>query len=206
MRVLITDLPLLRDRKKSGVGYYAQELVRGLREVAGPDFVYSFPTRWLDIRQNWLNKQCARFEKIAHQPGLLARIERTVRGRFLVAVRKAFPIMQHPYQETIRRNGCVLYHEPNYIPRPLELPTVVSVHDLSAILYPEWHPPERVRFFEKEFLRGLKQASHLLAISEFGKQEIIRYLGWPAERVSVSYMGVRAGLGRVGGVRLQRAL
>jgi alpha-1,3-rhamnosyl/mannosyltransferase len=63
------------------------------------------------------------------------------------------------------------------------------------LLHPEWHPGDRVKFFEKNFSRGLAQAAHILAISEFGRQEIIRYLGISPDRVTRTYMGIRVGLG-----------
>jgi alpha-1,3-rhamnosyl/mannosyltransferase len=88
----------------------------------------------------------------------------------------------------------------------VDLPTVVSVHDLSVLLHPEWHPPQRVAAFERDFHRGLKQATRLLAISEFGKRQIVQHLGWPADRVSVTYMGVRPGLRRVSGDGMEQAL
>src|SRR5207245_1000631 len=97
-------------------------------------------------------------------------------------------------------------HEPNYIPLECDLPTVASVHDLSVLLHPEWHPADRVRHFEKHFLPGLKRCGHLLAISQFGKGEIVRHLGWPADKVSVTYMGVRQGLRRVVGEELAGSL
>ena len=42
-----------------------------------------------------------------------------------------------------RRGGFDLYHEPNNIPLPTDLPTVVTVHDLSVLLHPQWHPGYR---------------------------------------------------------------
>jgi alpha-1,3-rhamnosyl/mannosyltransferase len=88
-----------------------------------------------------------------------------------------------------------LYHEPNFIPFPSDCPTVVTVHDLSVLLHPEWHPADRVSYFEKHFRKGLDQASHILAISDFGREEIIRTLGVSPERVTRTYMGIRRGLG-----------
>jgi alpha-1,3-rhamnosyl/mannosyltransferase len=88
-----------------------------------------------------------------------------------------------------------LYHEPNFIPFPCDCPTVVTIHDLSVLLHPEWHPADRVAYFEKNFQRGLAQASHFLAISEFGRQEVIRTLNIAPERVTRTYMGIRRGLG-----------
>ncbi|MGD9713901.1 MAG: glycosyltransferase, partial [Thermomicrobiales bacterium] len=206
MRVLMTDLAPLSEKRKSGVGYYTQQLVNNLRDLAGPDFVYSFPDPWLEWKFDWLTNQCRRFEYISKQRGLLPWIEKKVRGKVLDIVRKTVPMMQNPFEEAIRESGSVLYHEPNFVPRALNLPTVISVHDLSVILHPEWHPRKRVLYFEREFHKGLQQCSHIIAISECGKSEIVRHLGWPAEKVSVTYMGVRQGLQRVDGERLSQTL
>ncbi|MDY3561549.1 glycosyltransferase family 4 protein [Gemmata sp. JC673] len=207
MRVLITAPPILRDRKKSGIGQYTQELLAGLGRLAGAGAVHSwYPSRWMRAGQHWLNHQCARYEAAAGRAGVRARLEVKLRGRFLNAVRAAFPVMRHPYHETVRRSGCDLYHEPNFIALNLGIPTVVSVHDLSVLAHPEWHPPVRIRHFACNFLPGLDFATRLIAISEFSKSEIVRHLGWPADRVSVTYMGVRPGLRRVGGAELTHKL
>src|SRR5262249_36266920 len=76
----------------------------------------------------------------------------------------------------------------------------------SCSPHPHRHPADRFSHFEPTFLPGLRRCSHLLAISEFGKSEIVRHLGWPADRVTVTYMGVRRGLGRVEGRELGEGL
>ena len=70
-----------------------------------------------------------------------------------------------------------LYHEPNNIPQPTDLPTIVTIADLSVLLYPEWHPADRVADYEAHFHKGLAQGRHFLAISEFTRQEVIHKLG-----------------------------
>jgi alpha-1,3-rhamnosyl/mannosyltransferase len=64
-----------------------------------------------------------------------------------------------------------------------------------VLLHPEWHPADRVAHFERHFERGLSSCAHFLAISEFGRQEIIRTLHIAPERVTRTYMGIRRGLG-----------
>jgi glycosyltransferase involved in cell wall biosynthesis len=71
---------------------------------------------------------------------------------------------------------------------------VVTVHDLSVLLHPEWHPAERVAYYERHFQRGLSGCTHVLAVSEFTRREVIRHLGLPPNRVSRTYNGVRDGL------------
>ncbi|MBY0232472.1 MAG: glycosyltransferase family 4 protein, partial [Gemmataceae bacterium] len=70
-------------------------------------------------------------------------------------------------------------------------PTVVTVHDLSVLLHPEWHPADRVADFAAAFPRAIERADHVVAISETGRQEIIRTLGIAAHRVTRTYMGAR---------------
>jgi alpha-1,3-rhamnosyl/mannosyltransferase len=71
----------------------------------------------------------------------------------------------------------------------------VTIHDLSVLLHPEWHPVERVAWFERHFLPRLPLASHFVAISDAARQEIVEHLGIPREKITRTYMGVRPGLG-----------
>jgi alpha-1,3-rhamnosyl/mannosyltransferase len=87
-----------------------------------------------------------------------------------------------------------LYHEPNHIPLACALPTVATLQDLSVLVHPEWHPIDRVALYEREFEKGLRQCRHVLAISEFTRQEAIRVLGLPAERITTTPLGVRSDL------------
>jgi alpha-1,3-rhamnosyl/mannosyltransferase len=87
-----------------------------------------------------------------------------------------------------------LYHEPNFIPLPSELPTVVTVHDLSVLLHPQWHPADRVAFYERHFHSALARCAHVITDSDFTRREVIRHLGIAPERVTRIYVGVRPGL------------
>ena len=99
-----------------------------------------------------------------------------------------------------------LYHEPNFLPYPSDLPTVLTIHDLSVLNHPEWHPADRVARYARDFERGLRQCSHIVTVSEFIRQEIIHTLGWSPERVTVTPNGVRPGLGPLPAAAVQREL
>jgi alpha-1,3-rhamnosyl/mannosyltransferase len=87
-----------------------------------------------------------------------------------------------------------LYHEPNFFPIRTRLPTVVTVHDLSAVLHPEWHPPDRVALYESTFLPRVREFTHILTVSDAARAEIIRTFNLPPERVTRAYNGVRESL------------
>lgn len=85
-------------------------------------------------------------------------------------------------RETGRR---VVYHEPNMITQPINLPTVVTINDLSWLHYPAWHPAERLDWINANLERTLRQARRFVAISEFTKGAVMRDLGIPMDRVDV---------------------
>jgi alpha-1,3-rhamnosyl/mannosyltransferase len=103
--------------------------------------------------------------------------------------------MARYFRVVCARQRYDLYHETNFIPLASDCLTVVTLHDLSVLHHPEWHPADRVAHFERHFVRGLQHCAHFLAISEFGRQEVIRTLNIPPDRVTRTYMGIRPGLG-----------
>lgn len=89
-----------------------------------------------------------------------------------------------------RMQGKYLFHEPNYILGNYQGPSLITVHDLSHIHYPECHPADRIRFFNEELPKSIERACHVLTVSDFVREELIRILGLPPERVSTTYNGV----------------
>jgi alpha-1,3-rhamnosyl/mannosyltransferase len=65
---------------------------------------------------------------------------------------------------------------------------------LSVLRHPEWHPSDRVAYFERNFPGTLKRCIHFLTDSEFSRQEMIRILGIAPARVTRIAMGIRPGL------------
>jgi alpha-1,3-rhamnosyl/mannosyltransferase len=94
------------------------------------------------------------------------------------------------FRAACRRGGFDLYHEPNFIPLAGGVPAVVTVHDLSVLLHPEWHPIDRVRHHERCFRRGLADAHHIITVSHFVRRQVVEHLGIAPERVTAVPNGV----------------
>ena len=78
-----------------------------------------------------------------------------------------------------------IYHETTSFPPAIDgLPVVHTLYDLSLIKHREKHPRERVMLFDFFFKRRLPYAAHVLAISEFMRQELMEELGLPEDRVT----------------------
>lgn len=83
-----------------------------------------------------------------------------------------------------------IYHEPNFILMPYDGPSVTTVHDLSHLRYPQYHPYARVRHMEKELPRSLNQASHIVTVSEFTRREVIETFGISPDKITATPNGV----------------
>ncbi len=89
-------------------------------------------------------------------------------------------------RELSRTSGHrLIYHEPNMIARPIALPTVVTINDLSWHHQPSWHPAERLHWIDRNLPGTLRRARRFVAISQFTKDSVVRDLGVPADQVDV---------------------
>jgi alpha-1,3-rhamnosyl/mannosyltransferase len=177
---------------RTGVGHHTSELLAALRARTEPDAIGEYPSGAFVPMVRFFNDHYELYQRAAERPGALSKAEALTRRGYLGALKVARNlVVPNPLARCARRGNFDLYHEPNFLAHPCDLPTVVTVHDLSVLLHPEWHPARRVEKYRREFERTLGQACHLLTVSEAMKAEIVSHLGWTAERVSVTYNGRR---------------
>lgn len=68
---------------------------------------------------------------------------------------------------------------------------VVTFHDLSFLRYPEFFSPrERAWHWRQDPKRQAREASHLIAVSEAVKRDLMEYYNVTAEKISVTHLGV----------------
>jgi hypothetical protein len=175
MRVVVNLLAAAG--RKTGIGHYATQLVRCLREQAVSDQIATY-----------LPPAICRFRSI--RDWLFAKMGESRTATFGIGQ----AAVRWHFRTLFTTRNCDLYHEPNFIPLPTDLPTVATIHDLSALLQPEWHPAQRVAHFERNFRTGLKRCEHFLTDSDYTRHEVIQMLHLPPERVTRVYIGVRPGL------------
>ena len=183
--------------RRTGVGHHTAELMRQLPRCAGGDQIWFFPPDWVvRYRSLWArlsNGQPAPPAGTGRgQPVSPLRQARTWARGLLRRCARAVNAWQ--FQRFCTRRGIDLYHEPNHIAYPCDLPTICTVHDLSALLHPEWHPADRVAHYERHFEETVRRCCHLITVSDFTRDEVIDFLGVPPERVTRVYNGMRANL------------
>ncbi|MHC8389343.1 glycosyltransferase family 4 protein [Pseudomonas sp. MDT2-39-1] len=85
-----------------------------------------------------------------------------------------------------------LYHEPSLWPLSFDGPTVITLHDLTHLHYPETQPPARLREIERRLADGVQRARLILTDSQYIADEAQAYFALPAERFVVAPLGVAA--------------
>jgi glycosyltransferase involved in cell wall biosynthesis len=175
MRVAFNATALLSPL--TGIGQYSYHLANGLVKCAGLDADLFYGAYW--------SKE-VRSAPLATSSRVLPWIRSNV--PFSYALRRL--VQRRQFSARTKKNDFDIYHEPNILPLPFDGLTVITVHDLSWIRFPQMHPIERVRAMDKYFEIGLKQASLVLTDSIFIKQELIDVFGLHPEVVVPIPLGV----------------
>lgn len=181
MRVAINGLAALKP--KTGVGHHVAQIAGHLATEFPTDEFTLYPGRRLSRVITRFVHRPAKSGGAGGKPGLKAR-------GFSAAKELAKLTSQAHFTAYTRRYPSDLYHEPNFIPYRSDLPTVVTVHDLSVVRHPEWHPADRVRHHERFFERGLERASHVIVVSDSIRRELAADMRISRDRVSVVSNGV----------------
>jgi alpha-1,3-rhamnosyl/mannosyltransferase len=181
MRVVFNLMTTLKP--KTGVGQYAARLFAALSRKLPPNSVNGFPTGPLADVVSRLHRIRPGGPPTGRRFSMIGFGKRFLRNTVDSGLTLAF-------RAACRGGTYDLYHEPNFVPFASDMPTIVTVHDLSVILHPEWHPAERVRHHERKFRRGLSSARHVLTDTHAVRDEVVKHLGIAPDRVTAVHLGV----------------
>ena len=175
MKIGFDATPLLRDL--SGIGFVAYSQAKELIKSEELEFFYAW--FWSD--------------KLRERP--LGAYEKSVEF-----VKRYIPrpyILTHSLKSAIFNIGIVtkkldVFYQPNYITFPMikNVPIVTTVHDLSHIRFPEYHPKDRVDHYTKNLKNSLKRSAKVIAISEFTKSELLYFNLCEEDKIEVIYNGI----------------
>jgi len=161
MKLAVNAIPLLGPM--TGVGKYTYEISRRLNGI-NTSFYYGFYSKKLITKKIEINK--------------ISFLKR--------AVKKLLSKAPKLYDKKFD-----VYFEPNFVINEniKAKKRIATIHDFSFMIK-EWHPKERVEFFEKNFWKNIKLADEIIVVSEFVKHETLKYLDFKEENIHVIYNGV----------------
>ena len=168
----------------TGIARYAFELARGLQNHPDIDQLQLLDRlRWIQAKTLSLSESSPEVLRANTRPSHPNPMRRALGRMALPALRWARCL---PYRDHV-------FHNPNYALPPFPGKSVSTLHDLSVLRHPEFHPEERVRHLAGLFPTIVKRADLLLTDSEFSRREILDCLKVDPERVLAIPLGVDAG-------------
>jgi len=158
-----------------GVGNYLIQLIRSLNELEFENeeyfiFIQKHSSKFLDFQNN---------NKIK----LILVDDKSVVER-LIWEQVVFPKLLKKY--------CIdLVHSPHYtIPIFTKCRRVVTFHDMSFFLFPQFHQFSKRIFFQKMIRVSSRLADSIIAISENTRKDVIRLLNVPNSKITTIPLGV----------------
>lgn len=89
----------------------------------------------------------------------------------------------------LKNNNVKLYHGlSNELPRGLKksgIKSVVTIHDLIFLRYPEFYPAADRYIYHRKSLHACSEADHIIAVSEQTKTDLMNFYKIPDEKISV---------------------
>jgi glycosyltransferase involved in cell wall biosynthesis len=115
-----------------------------------------------------------------------------------------FPPARHPvlfylWNQLALRNALhrtkpdIFFSPDSFMPLRLNCPSVITVHDVAYKPYPQGVSRMQRLYYEYYMPRFLREAKHVITVSEFSKQEILKYFDIDDQKISVVYNGIGAG-------------
>lgn len=170
MRVALDGFPL--SSPKTGIGHYTFELSRALAQISPDDtFELISPFPFTD--------------SIVQQVQQSSLTNLTLKNPRATSFRRRWWAIGLPL--FLRQNSFDVFHGTNYeVPLWNRQRNILTVHDLSLQLHPEYHEAKLVRRARRRLPLMLRSAALIIAVSESMKSEICEHLKVKPERVVVT--------------------
>jgi glycosyltransferase involved in cell wall biosynthesis len=173
-------------RQRAGIGRYTRELVKALLTLDSPHRYTLFAATGGLPREDWQAK-INRLTTISRSP-------LTVRNLPLSDdwLARLWHRLRLPLPVELITGPLDLFYSPDFVLPPTRRATrtLLTVHDLSFLHYPEAFVPTLRRYLERVVPRSVARADHVLADSEATRADLIAHLGTAPEKVDVLYSGV----------------
>ena len=162
---------------RSGTGYYTQKLIEFLGRADGENrYVLFCPNGYAEHLE---------------RPGMFDYpnfrvIELTAESSVAIALWRQFALPRH-----IEKLGIELFHFPSFIASlRIDVPSVVTVHDLCFALFPESFSVLRGAYYRFMIPRSVRRCDSVIADSESTRNDVVKRLPVDAYRVGAVHLGV----------------
>lgn len=160
---------------RSGLGNYSRHTIEILSDYF-PDNKYLLYT---PIKRNPVNFTITRNNLIRYPRGFNIPLYHSWRTHRII--------------RDLKRDKIDLYHglsnELPYTIKKAGIKSVVTIHDLIFMRFPEFYYSHDREIYKSKFLKSCQNADRIIAISNQTKQDIVHFFEIPEEKIEVVYQG-----------------
>jgi glycosyltransferase involved in cell wall biosynthesis len=107
---------------------------------------------------------------------------------------RLWDLTNRPYVDR-KCGGLDVFHATNFVTPPTETARrVVTIHDITFLAVPELCSPKIAAYFARHICRDANEADVIVVHSEATRQDLIRHVAVPADKVVTAWPGVDAAL------------
>lgn len=175
--IIAFDIQSVLLKKKTGIGFCALGWINNFikanaenkyilryftlhNETEHPSYDFFYYNNVSENHCNWMNNEMAKL------------------------IWTIFPL---PYHLFFSAKADVSFFFNYFVPPFVSGKKVVVIHDMSFKVYPETSRLRTRSMMKINLTRSCKRADHIVTVSEFSKQEILKYMNIAPEKVSVIY-------------------
>lgn len=163
-----------------GIGRFTRELVRALLDLDGRAHFHLFSARQTSgpsFSNPWPAAANVTYQEAPFDERWLYRL--------WYRLRLPFPVQWVT-------GPLDLFHSPDFVLPPVAkgIPTMLTVHDLSFVHYPQTFPPNLVAYLNRVVPWSIHRATHVLADSQATRNDLIDIWNVSADKITVLYGGV----------------
>lgn len=164
----------------TGLGNYARAMMKNLAEHFPGHSYFMYTPRVPDEQQ-------IRFLDLPHHAQYHIRIPKSFIYELFPSLWRSVGIVRD-----LQQDGLDLYHGLSHeLPRGIAgsgIKTVVTIHDLIFLRYPEFYKAADRRIYYAKFKYACKHADRIIAISEQTKRDIVHFFKTDEDRISIVNM------------------
>ena len=150
---------------QAGISQYTQRLIRALTEIDHENEYF--------IIQNWRDRVPLSLNHNFRRVPFISPAHHWLEQWFL---RFELPPL-----------GLDVLHSPDFIPPfRYNCKSVITIHDLAFLLYPQLLTKDSARYYG-QIDQAVLRTDHIIAVSQNTKEDIIRLLGVPEDKITVIY-------------------
>ncbi len=167
-------------QNRTGLGNYSRFVLNGLCRLAPQLHLLLYAPN---------PKKTQALDGLDRESAVSMRFPQTLWGKCLRSLWRLWGMTRD-----LERDGVQLYHGlsnelPLNIHRAKGVKTIVTIHDLIFLRYPQYYKPVSRWIYHYKFRRACRLADRIIAVSECTKRDIIHFFGTPEEKIEVVYQG-----------------